>query len=99
MSGFSDQEVERSRRYHRPRYVALVLDLLVTLAVLAALTRARLSLDALEAPLVVGALLGLVGLPVAWWRYRQDRTWGFATEPARSWAVDRVKEIAIQAVL
>ena len=99
MSGFSDQEVERARRYHRPRYVALVLDLVISLALLAALTQATLSLNAVTAPLAIGALLGVVGLPVAWWRYRQDVAWGFATESPRAWAVDRVKEIAIQAVL
>jgi STE24 endopeptidase len=97
MSGFSDQEIDRARRYHRPRYVALVVELVVSVAVLAVLT--KLSLPLLAAPLVIGALAGASGLPVAWWRYRHDVAWGFATQAPRAWAIDRVKEIAINAVL
>jgi len=97
VSGFTDQEIERARRYHRPRYVALVVDLLVSVVVLGALT--QLSLPLLVAPPVVAAIVGTASLPVAWWRYRHDVEWGFATQTPVGWATDRVKEIAINAAL
>jgi STE24 endopeptidase len=97
MSGFSDQEIDRARRYHRPRYVALVVDLVLSVAVLAALTQVSLPLAA--APLVVALLVSAAGLPVAWWRYRHDVAWGFATEPPGAWALDRAKEMLVNAGL
>jgi STE24 endopeptidase len=95
--GFSTDEIERARRYHRPRYVALLADLVLGVAALAALT--QLSLPLLLAPPAVAALAAAAHLPAAWWRYRHDREWGFATQSARGWAVDRAKAIAIDAVL
>lgn len=97
MSGFSDQEIDRARRYHRPRYVALVVDLVVSVAVLGALTQLSLPLPA--APLVIAILVEAAGLPVAWWRYRHDLAWGFATESPGAWALDRAKEILANAGL
>jgi STE24 endopeptidase len=97
MSGFSDQEIERARRYHRPRYVALVVDLVLSVAVLAALT--QVSLPLVAAPLVVALLVSAAGLPVAWWRYRHDVAWGFATESPGAWALDRAKELLVNAGL
>jgi len=97
VSDFTEAEIERSRRYHRPRYVALVVDLAVSLVVLGALT--QLSLPLLVAPLAVGGLAAIARLPVAWWRYRHDVAWGFATQTPRAWLVDHAKEIAINAVL
>ncbi|MCW2964620.1 MAG: Ste24 endopeptidase [Actinomycetia bacterium] len=97
MSGFSDQEIDRAHRYHRPRYVALVIDLIVSVAVLAALT--QLSLPLVAAPPVVALGISAGGLPVAWWRYRHDVTWGFATESPGAWALDRAKEMLINAGL
>ena len=97
MDGFTDEEVERARRYHRPRYIALVVDLLVSAAVLAALLPLHLPL--LAAPLVVGTIAALARLPAAWWRYRHDQTWGFARQTPRTWALDAAKSTAIEAVL
>ena len=97
MTGFTDEEIERARRYHRPRYVALGADLVLSAAVLGALT--QVSLPLLVAPLAVGAISATAGLPVAWWRYRHDVAWGFATQRPRAWAIDQAKEIAISAVL
>jgi STE24 endopeptidase len=91
MSGFSDQEIERARRYHRPRYAALVVDLVLSVAALAALTQVALPL--LAAPPVIGLLVSAAGLPVAWWRYRHDLDWGFATQSPGAWAADRAKEM------
>jgi STE24 endopeptidase len=97
MSGFSEQEIERARCYHRPRYVALVVELVLSVAVLGALT--QLSLPLVAAPLVVAILVAAAGLPVAWWRYRHDVAWGFATETPRAWAIDRAKELLVNAGL
>jgi STE24 endopeptidase len=97
MSGFSDQEIDRAGRYHRPRYVALVVNLILSVAVLAALT--QLSLPLVAAPLVAALFVSAAGLPVAWWRYRHDVAWGFATESPGAWAVDRAKELLLNAGL
>jgi len=97
VSGFTDEEIERARRYHRPGYVALVLDLVVAAVVLGALT--QVSLPLLVAPPVVAAVAAAAALPVAWWRYRHDIAWGFATQTPRGWAADRAKEIAVNALL
>jgi STE24 endopeptidase len=97
MSGFTDHEIDRARRYHRPRYVALVLDLAVSAVLLAGLT--QVSLPLLLAPPVIGTVAALAGLPVAWWRYRHDAAWGFARQTPRTWAVDQLKSLGIGAVL
>ena len=97
VSRFTDQEIERARRYHRPLYAVLVLDLVVAAVVLGALT--QLSLPLLAAPSAVAAIAGAARLPIAWRRYRHDVAWGFATQVPRAWAIDRAKEIAFDAVL
>jgi STE24 endopeptidase len=97
VTGFTDQEIERARLYHRPRYVALVVDLLLSAAVLGALT--QLSLPLLVAPPAIAVVVALATLPVGWWRYRHDREWGFARQSPRAWALDAAKEIAVNAVL
>jgi STE24 endopeptidase len=97
MSGFTDHQIEQARRYHRPRYVALVVDLVVSVAVLAALT--QVSLPLILAPAVVATVSSLAGLPVAWWRYRHDVAWGFARQSPRTWVVDHLKQLAIGAAL
>jgi STE24 endopeptidase len=97
MSGFSDQEIDRARRYHRPRYIALVVDLVLSVGVLAGLT--QLSLPLVAAPPVIALLVSAAGLPVAWWRYRHDVAWGFSTESPGAWALDRTKELLLNAGL
>lgn len=97
MTGFTTQEMARARSYHRPRYVALLLDLVLSAAVLGLLT--QLSLPLLAAPPAIGTIAAAARLPVAWWRYHHDRAWGFATQSPQGWAVDRGKEIVIDALL
>jgi STE24 endopeptidase len=97
VSGFTDHQIEQARRYHRPRYVALVANLVVSAAVLAALT--QVSLPLLAAPVAIGILTALASLPFAWWRFRHDVRWGFATQTPWTWAVDQVKATAIDTVL
>jgi STE24 endopeptidase len=69
----------------------------MSLAVLAGLT--QLSLPLVAAPLVVALLVSAAGLPVGWWRYRHDVAWGFSTESPGAWALDRAKELLLNAGL
>jgi STE24 endopeptidase len=103
---FTTAEQARARRYNGPRHAALLLDLGLTvlaLAALAALTPLALPgpwwAAAVAAPLLVAVATGAAGLPVAWWRYRHDVEWGFATQAPPAWARDVVKETAIGAGL
>src|SRR5947209_1687614 len=103
MSGFTPEEVERARRYHRPRYVALVGGLALSIVTLVALVWLPLPgpwwLAALLGPTIVGLVLGAVRLPLAWWRYRHEVEWGFSTQTPRAWAADLGKESAINTLL
>ncbi|MFN2629528.1 MAG: M48 family metallopeptidase [Gaiellaceae bacterium] len=110
---FTPGQIEQSRRYHRPLYRALVLDLTLGGSVLAALayTRAGESLyrPVRDAPWW-GAALGfaalvilasdVVRLPLSFWRgFARERRWGFSTQTARSWLADQAKGVAIGIVL
>lgn len=101
--GFTSEELERSRRYHRPRRIVLLVDLALGLAVLAALTQLDLPLAwwaaAALQPMAVGAVLHAVRLPTAWWRYRYDLRWGLSTQSVRDWWLDVLKELAVSTVL
>ena len=103
---FSAEEIARGRRYHRPRYVALVVDLVLALAVQVAYVAARPELGLawwLEAPAIVALVLAttaVVQLPVSWWRgYVHEHRWGLSTQTPRGWAVDWLKGLAIGIVL
>jgi STE24 endopeptidase len=113
VQGFSDAEVERARRYHRPLYAALVVDAALGFGVLAALAYSRVG-DWLYEPLeswpwslrtvayaaVVVGVAALVRLPLAFWRgYLYERRWGFSTQSLRGWIVDRAKGLALGVVL
>jgi STE24 endopeptidase len=113
VQGFSDAEVERARRYHRPLYAALVVDAGLGFAVLAALAYSRAG-DWLYEPLepwpwplrtvayaaLVVAVPGLLRLPLAFWRgYVYERRWGFSTQTLRAWIADRAKGLALAVVL
>lgn len=91
---FTDEEVERARRYHRPRYLALLADLALGQAVLAAVAFTGVG-DALYEPLeglhwaprtavfaaAVVVLAAAVGLPVSFWSgHVHEHRWGFSTQ-------------------
>jgi STE24 endopeptidase len=108
VKGFSPDEVARARRYHRPLYAALGIDIALSLAVLAVLAFA-LPHDVLPGPwwleaigltwLVVGAS-ALARLPLSFWRgYVHEHRFGLSTQSVRGWAADRAKGIAVGAVL
>lgn len=100
---FSHEDIERAARYHRPRYVALFVELVLSVAVLAVLQWGWLGPWHLVEGLgwagaaaayaaLVTAVDGLVRVPVSFWRgHLQERRWGFSTQSARAWLVDLVK--------
>ena len=101
MIDFEPEAVERGRRYHRPRYAAMLVDLAVTLAALAALafTGAGDALlpewpwwaQALVYPAVVLLALQVLGLPVSRWRHLHERRWQLSTQTTAGWAGDVIK--------
>jgi STE24 endopeptidase len=106
---FGREAVERGRRYHRPLYAALLVDLglsLGTLSVLALAAPIDL-LDGLpwwlEAPVLaalVSVVLALVRLPLQLWRgWWRERRWGLSTQSLRGFLADRAKGTGVAAVL
>ena len=109
---FPPEYVERARRYHRPLYLALLLDLVLGLALAALLAFAwpgdRLydatgggwALRALEFTALVVAVSTAVRLPLSFWRgYLHERRWGFSTQGLRGWLTDQAKGFALGLVL
>src|SRR5919199_3389319 len=103
--GFSREQVERARRYHRPLYGAFAVETLIGFALLAALAFTGLG-DALYRPLepwpwwaralaftaLSAALPALARLPLAFWRgHLRERRYGFSTQSAPAWLADRAK--------
>jgi STE24 endopeptidase len=103
MTGFTEEELDRSRRYHRPRYAATLVDLAVAIGALAALTELHLAvrwwLGAAAGPALVALVLVAVRVPTGWWRYRRDVAWGLSTQRPADWLRDLAKETAIGVVL
>jgi STE24 endopeptidase len=108
---FSHEEIERAARYHRPRYLSLFADLLLSVGTLAVLQWAWAGPwhlveglgwtgSAAAYAAVVSVALLVVRLPVAYWRgFLQERAWGFSTQTARGWLADLLKGEAIALVL
>jgi STE24 endopeptidase len=103
---FSVEQVERARRYHRPLYVALLLDVTLGLAVLSVLAFTRVGSWLYDAapgaafPALVVAVSAVVRLPLAFWRgHVRERRWGFSTQSARGWLLDSAKGFAVGLVL
>ena len=106
-------DADLARRYHDPRYRAIVADAALGLALLAvvALTPPGHALASAVDPLpealgafALGALLvalsALVRLPLSvWLGLTHERAFGFSRQTGREWAVDRVKGVAIGALL
>jgi STE24 endopeptidase len=108
---FSHEDVERAARYHRPRYVSLVVDLVSSIAVLAVLqwgwdgpwqlvSGLGWAGAAAAYAALVTVVLGLVGLPVSYWRgYVRERRYGFSTQTLGGFAADLAKGEVIGIVL
>jgi STE24 endopeptidase len=113
VEGFTDAEVERARRYHRPLYVALLADALLGFALLAALAFSRVgdwpyrpfaawpwAVRTIAYAAVVVFVLAIVRLPLSFWRgYLYERRWGFSTQGVRGWASDQAKAFAVSVAL
>src|SRR3954471_9866174 len=112
-SAFSAADVERARRYHRPLYVVLLLDIALAAGVLAVLAWSEggdqlfSAVGSLPPVRAAAASAGLVvtcssavRMPLAFWRgWLRERRWGFSTQSAVAWLVDRGKELAVSIVL
>jgi len=103
---FSDEEISKARRYHRPKHVRGVIGSVVTLAFLAVLsfTNAGSSLaDALGSTVayVVVVLVGmsLLGLPLRAMGFAQEREWGFAKQTWGGWFGDWIKGALVGLVI
>jgi STE24 endopeptidase len=110
---FEPDEVERARRYHRPLYIVILVDTTLGLLALSLLVFTRVGSwlydvvaelpwwgRALLFPMLVLGVLTLLRLPLSFWRgYVRERRWGFSTQTAGGWLLDRAKGFAIAAVL
>jgi STE24 endopeptidase len=110
---FSADEVERARRYHRPLYLVLLLDVALAAGVLAVLAwsaagdRLFSAVDSLSPVAAAAAYAALVvtcssvvRTPLAFWAgWWRERSWGFSTQSAGAWLVDRGKGLAVSIVL
>ncbi len=107
---FSAEDVARARRYHRPLYLLLPLDLGLSLGVPAVLAFGPWVFGPLDGlpwwaralllPALVVLATTLVRLPLAFWRgYVHERAWGFSTQTLAGWAADRAKGLALAVAL
>jgi STE24 endopeptidase len=110
---FAPDEVERARRYHRPLYIVLLVDTTLGLVALSLLVFTRVGswlydvVDelpwwgrALLFPILVLGALTLLRLPLSFWRgHVRERRWGFSTQTAGGWLLDRAKGLVVAAVL
>ena len=110
---FSAEERARAGSYHRPLYLALLVDAGVGAALLAALAWTSLG-DWLFSPLtslspvaaaaaysaLVTAFSSVVRTPLALWRgWWRERQWGFSTQGVGGWLGDRAKGLAVSILL
>jgi STE24 endopeptidase len=110
---FSPEESARARAYHRPLYLALLVDVVLAAGLLAALAWSPLG-DWLFSPLesvspvaaaaayaaLVTIFSSVVRAPLAFWRgWLRERRWGFSTQSGGAWLGDRAKGLAVSVVL
>jgi STE24 endopeptidase len=110
---FTADERARARAYHRPLYLALLVDVALAAGLLAALAWSSLG-DWLFSPLaslspvaaaaayaaLVTAFSSVIRAPVAFWRgWWRERQWGFSTQGVGGWLGDRAKGLAVSLVL
>jgi STE24 endopeptidase len=110
---FSPEERARARAYHRPLYLALLLDVAIGAGLLAALAWSSLGnwlfspLESISPVAAAAAYAALVAVfssvlrtPLAFWRgWSRERRWGFSTQSAGAWLADRAKGLAVSVVL
>ena len=112
MDEFSADERARAGAYHRPLYLALLVDLALGAGVLVALAWTSLghwlfsplaSLSPVAAAAVYAALViafsSVIRTPLALLGRRRERKWGFSTQGVGGWLGDRGKGLAVSLVL
>ena len=106
MEIFSPEEVERGRRYHRPRYASFVAEYVLTLVLLGVLAFTGLGdallpdwpwwAQAVVYPAIVLGVSELVHLPLVYWRtHLHEKRWELSTQRGGAWAVDRIKAFLV----
>jgi Zn-dependent protease with chaperone function len=111
-AGFTQLDLDRSRRYRRPIYLADAVMLVLELAVLVLMAFGPLG-DALFDPLenlawwaaaiaysaLVIAFLAAVAVPAGLWRWQRERQFGLSDQRLTGWLVDRTKGLTVELVL
>ena len=106
-------DTDRVRRYHDPRYRAILADISLGLLFLALVTLTRPghalagvvdglpeALGAFALGVLLVVLSSLVRLPLSiWLGLTHERAFGFSRESGKDFALDRVKAVGIGAVL
>ena len=110
---FTADERARASAYHRPLYLALLVDVALAAGLLAALAWNSLG-DWLFSPLtslspvaaaaayaaLVTAFSNVIRAPLAFWRgWWRERQWGFSSQGIGGWLGDRAKGLAVSLVL
>jgi Zn-dependent protease with chaperone function len=108
---FSQDEIERARRYHGARYGSLAAGTALSAGLYALLAWPARGLfgplsglgwaGAAAAWAGVVVVLGeLAGLPLAFWNgLVRERRWGFSAQTGRAWLADRAKGLAVSLAL
>jgi STE24 endopeptidase len=105
---FTAEEIERARRYQRPKYAGTLSDQTVAFGIVlvlalgppgAWLAAMRDALPCWAAafliPAAAFALLALAGLPFAFWSRRHELLWGFERRSRATWALDLAKAFGL----
>ena len=108
---FSQEEVERAARYHRPLYFSAGAGLALSAGVYAVLAWPGRGLFGAVSGLgwagaaaawaaIVVAAAALARLPLGFWNgYLRERRWGFSTQSLGGWLADQAKGLAVSLAL
>jgi STE24 endopeptidase len=104
---FTQEDVDRSRRYHRPLYgirlaelgLGVVVPLLLAVFDVGDAISLSWWLKTFALTVLVPVTTALARLPFAIFRFRHERAWGFSTQSVGGWIGDRAKGLAIGIVL
>ena len=108
---FSQEEVERAARYHRPLYASLAAGTALSAAVYAVLAWPGRGLFGAVSGLgwagaaaawgaIVVAAAALARLPLGVWSgFVRERRWGFSTQSPGGWLADQAKGLAVSVAL
>ena len=102
---FAPEAIERARRYHRPRYIALLADTLISVVVIAgaaAWIHPQIGawwLGCGVLPMSIVSVIALLRLPLAYEiGFRREHAWGFSTQSRAAWFADFLKNFLLSAV-